>query len=249
MKKNSKTPKLPAAKATAVVTTVEPVKAVPLTEDQTADAIRKQYQVVIRAEAASFRERVRFGGMLLQWEHFLGESRGCKSSGEGLKGWLEKNCPEIGYTAALGYKTMAERAIKMLGGGAVVTAALLGNDQVTQPDGEVIDVPVAEARKCNQFFEKADSRRKLEQMWFEFTNGEGKPGKKRSKGLDVGDESAPALTAAQEAHAEWSRLFVLKPRFSKMMRLAKCLTFADASDALELLRPLMDSLRARVKEK
>ena len=137
----------------------------------------------------------------------------------------------------------------MLGGGAVVTAALLGNDQVTQPDGEVIDVPVEEARKCNQFFEKADSRRKLEQMWFEFTNGEGKPGKKRSKGLDVGDESAPALTAAQEAHAEWSRLFVLKPRFSKMMRLAKCLTFADASDALELLRPLMDSLRARVKEK
>ena len=238
------------AKAGAVAT-VEPVKAVPLTDDQAANAIRQQYQVVIRAEAATFRERVRFGGMLLQWERFLGEARGGKggTAGEGLKGWLEKNCPEIGYTAALGYKTMAERAIKMLGGGAVVTAALLGNDQVTQPDGEVIDVPVEEARKCNQFFEKADSRRKLEQMWFEFTNGEGKPGKKRSKGLDVGDESAPALTAAQEAHAEWSRLFVLKPRFSKMMRLAKCLTFADASDALELLRPLMDSLRARVKEK
>lgn len=235
-------------KTITAVATVEPVKAA-LTDDQAADAIRKQYQVVIRAEAASFRERVRFGGMLLQWEHSLGESRGCKSAGEGLKGWLEKNCPEIGYNAAMGYKTMAERAIKMLGGGAVVTAALLGNDQVTQPDGEVIDVPVKEARKCNQFFEKADSRRKLEQMWFEFTNGEGKPGKKRSKGLDVGDESAPALTAAQEAHAEWSRLFVLKPRFSKMMRLAKCLTFADASDALELLRPLMDSLRARVKEK
>ena len=244
-----KTKSTKASKSTTAVATVDPVKAA-LTDNQAADAIRKQYQVVIRAEAALFRERVRFGGMLLQWEHFLGESRGGAggTSGDGLKGWLEKNCPEIGYSAAMGYKTMAERAIKMLGGGAVVTAALLGNDQVTQPDGEVIDVPVEEARKCNQFFEKADSRRKLEQMWFEFTNGEGKPGKKRSKGLDVGDESAPALTAAQEAHAEWSRLFVLKPRFSKMMRLAKCLTFADASDALELLRPLMDSLKARVKE-
>ena len=244
-----KTKSTKASKSTTAVATVDPVKAA-LTDNQAADAIRKQYQVVIRAEAALFRERVRFGGMLLQWEHFLGESRGGAggTSGDGLKGWLEKNCPEIGYSAAMGYKTMAERAIKMLGGGAVVTAALLGNDQVTQPDGEVIDVPVEEARKCNQFFEKADSRRKLEQMWFEFTNGEGKPGKKRSKGLDVGDESAPALTAAQEAHAEWSRLFLLKPRFSKMMSLARSLTVADASDALELLRPLMDSLKARVKE-
>ena len=236
------------AKAGAVAM-VEPVK-VALTDDQAANAIRQQYQVVIRAEAATFRERVRFGGMLLQWERFLGESRGGKggTSGDGLKGWLEKNCPELGYNAAMAYKTMAERAIKMLGGGAVVTAALLGNDQVTQPDGEVIDVPVDEARKCDAFFEKADSRRKLEQMWFEFTNGEGKPGKKRSKGLDVGGEDAAVLTAAQTAHAEWSRLLVLAPRFAKMVRLAASLTRRDATDAIELLRPLMDALRARVKE-
>lgn len=244
MKKQTKKP---TTSPTTAVATVEPAK-VALTEDQAANAIRQQYQVVIRAEAATFRERVRFGGMLLQWERFLGESRGCKSAGEGLKGWLEKNCPEIGYNAAMGYKTMAERAIKMLGGGAVVTAALLGNDHVTQPDGEVIDVPVEEARKADEFFEKADSRRKLEQMWFEFTNGEGKPGKKRSKGLDVGGEDAAVLTAEQTAHAEWSRLLVLAPRFAKMVKLAASLTHRDASDALDLLRPLMDALRARVKE-
>ena len=244
-----KTKSTKASKSTTAVATVEPVKAVPLTDDQAANAIRQQYQVVIRAEAATFRERVRFGGMLLQWEQFLGKSHGgCKSDGDGLKGWLEKNCSELGYNAAMGYKTMAERAIKMLGGGAVVTAALLGEKEVSQPDGEVIDVQAEVIKKCDEFFEKADSRRKLEQMWFEFTNGEGKPGKKRSKGLDVGEESAPALTAAQEAHAEWSRLFLLKPRFSKMMSLARSLTVADASDALELLRPLMDSLKARVKE-
>ena len=249
MKKTSKTPNLPAAKTTAVVTTAEPVKA-GLTNNQAADAIRKQYQVVIRAEAATFRERVRFGGMLLQWERFLGESRGGAGggAGDGLKGWLERNCPEIGYTAALGYKAMAERVIKMLGGGAAATAALLGESKVTQPDGEVIDVPARVVERRDELFAEVDSRRKLEQMWFEFTNGEGGPGKKRSRGLDVGEEPAPVLTAAQTAHAEWSRLFQLKPRFSKMMRLARSLTVSDAAEALELLRPLVDSLKVRVKE-
>lgn len=250
MKKNSKTPKLPVAKATTAVSTVKPINVHPLSDDQAANAIRKQYQVVIQAEAATFRERVRFGGMLLQWERFLGEARGGKGggAGEGLKGWLEKNCPELGYATAMAYKTMAERAIKMLGGGAVVTAALLGEGRVEDPSGEVIDVPAEIIEKRDAFFEKADSRRKLEQMWFEFANGEGRPGKKRSKGLDVGGEEAAVLTAAQTAHAEWSRLLVLAPRFAKMVRLAASLTRRDASDALEMLRPLMDALRARVKE-
>ena len=180
--------------------------AVALTDDQAANAIRQQYQVVIRAEAATFRERVRFGGMLLQWERFLGESRGGKGGGadDGLKGWLEKNCPEIGYAAAMGYKTMAERAIKMLGGGAVVTAALLGNDQVTQPDGEVIDVPVEESRKCDAFFEKADSRRKLEKMWFEFVAEEGRDGARPSRAA----KPLPKLSQRDEAKAIWNGVMV-----------------------------------------
>ena len=242
------------AKGTAaVVPEVVPMEAtsgVALTDDQAASAIRKQYQVVIRAEAATFRERVRLGAMLLQWEQFLGEARGGKggTAGGGLKGWLEKNCPELGYDSALSYKTMAERAIKMLGGGAVVTAALLGEYAVEDPSGEVVAVDCTVRRKADEFFEKADSRRKLEQMWFEFMNGEGQPRKTRGKRLDVGGEAVPVLTAAQTAHAEWSRLFMLKGRFAKMVRLAASLTCSDASDAIELLRPLMDALRARVKE-
>ena len=243
----------PTANVPAVVSEVVTTDAAPgvaLTDDQAASAIRKQYQVVIRAEAATFRERVRLGGMLLQWEQFLGEARGGKggTAGGGLKGWLEKNCPELGYITAMGYKTMAERAIKMLGGGAVVTAALLGEYAVEDPSGEVMAVDCTVRRKADEFFEKADSRRKLEQLWFEFMNGEGQPGRTRGKGLDVGGEAVPVLTAAQTAHAEWSRLFMLKGRFAKMVRLAASLTRADASDAIELLRPLMDALRARVKE-
>ena len=228
------------AKAGAVAT-VEPVKAVPLTDDQAANAIRQQYQVVIRAEAATFRERVRFGGMLLQWERFLGEARGCKSAGDGLKGWLEKNCPEIGYSAARGYKTMAERAIKMLGGGAVVTAALLGNDQVTQPDGEVIDVPVEEARKCNQFFEKADSRRKLEQMWFEFTTEGDKPKKKAG----VGQLVTPSLKEA--AKSTWN-IFMQKATHHSLKDTIPLLGEKETQVCHDGLMDLLSLLKKHLKE-
>ena len=236
------------AKAGAVAM-VEPVK-VALTDDQAANAIRQQYQIVLKAEEASFWARARLGAMLLQWEAFLGEARGGKGggAGEGLKGWLEKNCPELGYESALSYKNSARMAATMIGGGAVAVAALLGESEVTQPDGEVIDVPCEVVEKRDKLYKDVKSRRKLEQAYFAFMAGDGKPGKKRSKGLDVGGEAAAVLTAAQTAHAEWSRLLVLAPRFAKMVRLAASLTRRDATDAIELLRPLMDALRARVKE-
>ena len=240
MKKQTKKP---TTKPITAVATVKPVKAVPLTDDQAANAIRQQDQVVIRAEAATFRERVRFGGMLLQWERFLGESRGCKSAGEGLKGWLEKNCPELGYTAALGYKTMAERAIKMLGGGAVVTAALLGNDQVTQPDGEVIDVPVEEARKCDAFFEKADSRRKLEQMWFEFMAEEGERPKKKKAG--VGQLVTPSLKEA--AKSTWN-IFMQKATHHSLKDTIPLLGEKETQVCHDGLMDLLSLLKKHLKE-
>ena len=256
MKKNSKTPKLPVAKATTLPTVapqgakagavamVEPVKAVPLTDDQAANAIRQQYQVVIRAEVATFRERVRFGGMLLQWERFLGEARGGKggTAGEGLKGWLEKNCPEIGYITAMGYKTMAERAIKMLGGGAVVTAALLGNDKVTQPDGEVIDVPVEEARKCDALFEKADSRRKLEQMWFAFMAESEKPKKKKA---GVGQLVTPSLKEA--AKSTWN-IFMQKATHHSLKDTIPLLGEKETQVCHDGLMDLLSLLKKHLKE-
>ena len=227
----------------SAVATVEPVKAVPLTDDQAANAIRQQYQVVIRAEAATFRERVRFGGMLLQWERFLGKSHGgYNSDGDGLKGWLEKNCPELGYTAAMGYKTMAERAIKMLGGGAVVTAALLGEHAVEDPSGEVIDVQAEVIKKCDAFFEKADSRRKLEQMWFEFTNGEGaKPKAKKEPGQIVN------LSRKEAAKATWS-VFMQKATHRSLKDAIPLLGEKETRTCYDDLRDLVELLKNHLKE-
>ena len=50
----------------------------------TAAQLLEQYKVVVAAERTSFRERVKFGAMLICWEQFLGEGRG-KGECEGLK--------------------------------------------------------------------------------------------------------------------------------------------------------------------
>lgn len=174
-----------------------------LTDDQAANAIRQQYQVVLKAEEASFWARARLGAMLIRWEAFLGEARGGAGggAGNGLKGWLAKNCPELGYDSALSYKNSARMAATMIGGGAVAVAALLGESEVTQPDGEVIDVPCEVVEKRDKLYKDVKSRRKLEQAYFAFMNGEGKPGKKEAKPL-------PKLSQRDEAKAIWNGVMV-----------------------------------------
>ena len=81
------------------------------TDSEAARQIIDQYRTVVESEKACFKERVKFGAMLIQWEQYLGDGAGRGHEGEGLKGWLEKNCPAIAYVTAQSYKTMAERVI------------------------------------------------------------------------------------------------------------------------------------------
>ena len=166
----------------------------------TAAQLMEQYRVVVAAEAASFRERVKFGAMLIMWERFLGEGRGRGNDGEGLKGWLEENCPEIAYTAAMNYKYSAQRAVAMLGGGAMATAALLGESEVTQPDGEVVDVDAEVVEKRDALFEDVTSRRKLEQMYFDFMKKEERKPKKPAPA------NLPKLSRQEAARRIWAKV-------------------------------------------
>ena len=189
------------AKAGAVAT-VKAVKTPP-TDDQAANAIRALYRDVLTREEEAFWARARLGAMLIRWEEFLGKSNaGCKSAGEGLKGWLEKNCPEIGYKSACSYKDSARMAVTMIGGGAVAVAALLGESEVTQPDGEVIDVPCEVVEKRDKLYKDVKSRRKLEQAYFAFmAEGEKPKPKKEVKPL-------PKLSQRDEAKAIWNGVMV-----------------------------------------
>lgn len=68
-------------------------------------------------------EILRFGALLitvrerLDAECFPVENipqKGCKSKGQGLQGWLEKNCPEVNYNTAYGYMCAADGLRNML---------------------------------------------------------------------------------------------------------------------------------------
>lgn len=214
------------------------------TSKDAAEALKIQYEIVVKSEAATFRERVKFGAMLIQWSQYLGEGRGHGDS-EGLKGWLEENCPEIGYASAMAYKGMAERAIKMLGGGQMATAALMGDDTVRQPDGETVDVESDYVAKADALFEKADSRRKLEQMWFEFTKGrEKRKGLAKAKIEAAGD--AP-LSAEESALIGWDEFLapVVKKR-GVYYSAAKFLPVNAAENFLAELEALVAVLKKRL---
>lgn len=167
----------------------------------TAAQLLEQYKVVVAAERTSFRERVKFGAMLICWEQFLGQSHvGRNSGGEGLKGWLAENCPEIGYNAAMGYKDCAKRAVAMLGGGAVAMAALLDQTEVTTPNAETVTVDAEVLERRDELFADATSRRKLEQMYFEFAYGKGgKGGRPKAEAAPL-----PKLKKSEEAAAIWA---------------------------------------------
>ena len=167
----------------------------------TAAQLLEQYKVVVAAERTSFRERVKFGAMLICWEQFLGQNHaGRNSGGEGLKGWLAAHCPEIGYNAAMGYKDCAKRAVAMLGGGAVAMAALLDQTEVTAPNAETVTVDAEVLERRDELFADATSRRKLEQMYFEFAYGKGgKVGRPKAEAVPV-----PKLKKSEEAAAIWA---------------------------------------------
>lgn len=146
-----------------------------MAKQETAVAVRSDYRSLVSAQYRTvcektgefFREVVKFGALLNEVEGFLGNCQG--RDGEGLQNWLLENCPEINYKTAQGYKGMAAKCAKMIGGGTQAIACLQGREAVVEPASqEVIDIDAAFIEKRDALFEKVESRRQLEQMWFEF---------------------------------------------------------------------------------
>ena len=201
----------------------------------------EQYQVVIAAEKTCFRERVKFGAMLIQWERHLGESAGRGHAGDGLKGWLAENCPELSYATAMEYKVYAEKVLAMLGNSASAVAALLGNETVVQPDGEVVDVDGEVVEKCDTLFEDVTSRRKLEQTWFAFMGREATAKKPAAK------TAIPMRSALENAKTIWTR--ALPTLSSKTLSAAIALLPAKETEVCwGVVKDLYDALKAHRAE-
>ena len=231
----------PAAGETPVVP-VEPVAQVANTRERDAAyRLSRQYAKVNGSWKNALEQTVRFGAMLKEWGDFLGEGRGRGKDGEGLKEWLANHCPEINYNTAMGYKLLAGKTVRMLGGGAPAVAALIGRDTVTDPDGNEIPIDAEVVEKKEEIFRAADSRRKLEQMYFDFTEAPARP-----KGRAKGSKNVPK-TDAERADAFWklNAATLSAPWALKSIPLVE---WRVANFALATLQPLVTALKRRVSE-
>ena len=238
------TPVVPVKPATGEtpVVPVEPAAVVANTRERDAAyRLSRQYAKVNGSWKNALEQTVRFGAMLKEWSDFLGASHGGAHGGDSRKEWLANHCPEINYKTAMGYKLLAEKTVRMLGGGAPAVAALIGRDTVTDPDGNEIPIDAEVVEKKEEIFRAADSRRKLEQMYFDFTEAPARP-----KGRAKGSKNVPK-TDAERADAFWklNAATLSAPWALKSIPLVE---WRVANFALTALQPLVTALKRRVSE-
>lgn len=209
------------------------------------DRVSSSYADVNAKTGEWFRSVISFGALLDEVAAFLGEARHRDNEGEGLKSWLAENCPEVNVNTAYGYKSMATKCAKMLGGGTMAIAALQGLEVVKAPGAnETVEIDAEVLEKRDQLFETVDSRRKLEQMYLDFF-GDNKPKGGRPVGTKAAKVAASSLSPEQSARALWSK--VIEPANIHGLRpAAALLSSSDAKTALTVLTELCDFLKRRL---
>lgn len=190
------------------------VTAMPVPAANYRERVSEQYRTVCAANVNFFREVVNFGSLLNEVEGFLGARCGRGSAGEGLKGWLEENCPDVNYKTAYGYKAMAAKVAKMIGGGVQAIACLQGRDTVIEPASQaVVDIDPTFIAKRDALFEKVESRRQLEQLWFEFCGEREKKRPGRPAGSGTSGEYKKKSTLECAVETVWPTVeYMLKHR-------------------------------------
>ena len=147
--------------------------------------VSDQYAAIETAKDNLLRECVKFGALLTEVGYYLGETQGKK--GDGLQAWLAENCPEVNYKTAMGYKALAGKCVKMLGGGSQAVAVLQDKTEVVPPGEDApIEVDSKFIEKRDELFNEVKSRRDLEQTYFKFMASEGKGKAGRPKGTGAG---------------------------------------------------------------
>ena len=215
-----------------------------VTTDYYRNAVGEQYRAVCAKTGEFFREVIKFGALLNEVADYIGESRG-NNDETGLKGWLEANCPEVNYMTALGYKSMAAKCAKMIGGGTQAVAVLQGREVVKAPGSDrTVDVDGDFIARRDALFDEVDSRRKLEQMWFEFCGERAKPKAGRPK---AAEGTVAKLSKRDEAKAIWNR-FMLEATKRSLKDAAPLLDEAETRVCYESLGELVTALKTHLKE-
>ena len=188
-----------ATQAVAVVATSQTSQTLQTSQTTYRDRVSVQYAAIETAKDNLLRECVKFGALLTEVGYYLGEARGRGTGGEGLQTWLEENCPEVNYNTAMGYKALATKCVKMLGGGSQAVAVLQDKTEVIPPGEDApIEVESKFIEKRDNLFSEVKSRRELEQTYFKFMAHEGKG---RQGGANKGQSGTGrrALTVEEQA--------------------------------------------------
>ena len=213
--------------------------------------VSDQYAAIETAKDNLLRECVKFGALLTEVGYFLGEARHAKNDGEGLKTWLEENCPEVNYKTAMGYKALAGKCVKMLGGGSQAVAVLQDKTEVVPPGEDApIEVDSKFIEKRDELFNEVKSRRDLEQTYFKFmaSEGKGKAGRPKGTKADL-SRKVDSTDVVAAARAVWSQVIVPADRCAVALKgAAKLLTMEDVENAQAVLASLMEMLAERQVE-
>lgn len=216
------------------------------------DRVSNQYAAIETAKDNLLRECVKFGALLTEVSYFLGEARGRGNEGEGLQAWLEENCPEVNYSTAMGYKALAGKCVKMIGGGSQAVAALQDKTEVIPPGEDApVDVDAKFIEKRDELFAEVKSRRELEQTYFDFMAREGKrrPGRPKGSGKPAPESYAAVhKTAAENAAKAYAIVWGELDKKRQLPNLASLLKVEDARDILALVEPVYHALKKRVGE-
>ena len=236
------------AEGTAV--TVVEAKSQQLTANSYQTRVSDQYAAIETAKDNLLRECVKFGALLTEVGYYLGEGRG---HGEccGLQAWLEENCPEVNYKTAMGYKALAGKCVKMLGGGSQAVAVLQDKTEVVPPGEDApIEVESKFIEKRDELFNEVKSRRELEQTYFKLmaSEGKGKPGRPKGTKADL-SRKPDSTDVVAAARAVWSQVIVPADRSAVALKgAAKLLTMEDVENAKAVLSSLMEMLAEREEE-
>lgn len=250
MKKDSKTPELPAKEPTAaaiepeVVMPPEPVPrqpdlpagGTPVDDGKVAAALSEAWRVAKRVEAHAVVAALRFGAAMAVAERAVGDGRGRGRKNEGFKGWLAKRCPEICYRTALRWRKLACAAAAMMRQEPERLRLTLDDKWWARNGG---GQPRALAAQRGKLF-KAESMRALAALVFDYKSED------RKEGREEGSKNVER-TDADRAREDWG-VWTAGLSDAWALKSVPFLAIDEARTAYNAMKPLVAALKRRLDE-
>lgn len=213
-----------------------PAGGVAADEAKMAVALTDAWNIANAIQAHAVAAALKFGAMLAVAEGMIGECRGRGHKGDGLKGWLKRNCPTIKYDTAWRWKKLAVAAAAMMGLEPPRFQLAL-DAKWWRRNGGGMKPAVAKKRSL---LLGAESVRALAALVFDYRS------ENRKVGREEGSKNVEK-TDAQRALEDWG-LWVAGLSDAWALKSIPLLGVDEARTAYNSMKPLVDALKRRIAE-